>query len=148
MNRCSLMLKNIASGNLLRSLSKNIHVAYYADASCPSISLLARLSCVSREKSLVHTVCTCLVTPGFGNFRKICFIAVTLRGHRLLFYKRCLPLTTLCVDDNEGSMKAISSLLAGIILASIHSSQMLWHQFYSSCSMPCGIPCFQVLAIT
>ena len=77
MNRCSLMLKNIATGNLLRSLSKNIHVAYYADASCPSISLLARLSCVSREKSLVHTVCTCLVTPGFGNFYKICFVALT-----------------------------------------------------------------------
>jgi len=30
---------------------------------------------------------------------------------RLFLCERCLPLTTLCVDDDEGSIKAISSLL-------------------------------------
>ena len=41
---------------------------------------------------------------------------------RLFMRGRCLPLTTLCVDDDEGAIKAISSSLTGIIYASVHSS--------------------------
>ena len=79
-----------------------------------------------RKKSLVHTVCACSVPPGFlgileisvkpvryTNLRKTC---------RLFTRERCLPLTTLCVDDDEGAIKAISSLLTGIIHASVRSS--------------------------
>ena len=36
-------------------------------------------------------------------------------------------MTTLCVDDSKGAIKAISSSLTGITRASVRSSQMLWH---------------------
>ena len=38
---------------------------------------------------------------------------------QLLLCERCLPLTTLCVDNDEGAMKAINALLTGIIHVSV-----------------------------
>ena len=43
-------------------------------------------------------------------------------ARRLLPYKRCLPLTTLCVDDGEGATKVLGSSLAGLVHAFVHSS--------------------------
>ena len=45
-----------------------------------------------------------------------------LEAHRLLPYKRCLPLTTLSADDDEGATKVLSSSLAGIVHVFVHSS--------------------------
>ena len=42
-------------------------------------------------------------------------------ARRPLPYKRCLPLTTLCVDDEEGATKVFSSSLAGIVHSFVHS---------------------------
>ena len=38
-----------------------------------------------------------------------------------------LPLTTLCVDDDEGVTKVLGSSLGGIVHAFVHSSLTLWH---------------------
>ena len=43
-------------------------------------------------------------------------------ARRLLPYKRCLPLTTLSADNDEGAMMVLSSLLAEIGHAFAHSS--------------------------
>ena len=43
----------------------------------------------------------------YTNLRETC---------QLLLRERCLPLTTLCVDDDEGAIKAISSSLIELIL--------------------------------
>ena len=43
-------------------------------------------------------------------------------ARQLLPYKRCLPLTTLCVGNDEGATKVLSSSLAGIVQAFVHSS--------------------------
>ena len=79
-----------------------------------------------RKKSLVHTVCACLVPPGFLGIWKFFVKPVhytNLREtSRLSTLERCLPLTTLCVDNDEGLIKAISSSLTGIIHASVVSS--------------------------
>ena len=84
-----------------------------------------------RKKGLVHTVCACSVPPGFLGILEISIKPVryiNLRETcRVFTRERCLPLTTLCVDDDEGGIKAINSLLTGIIHAFVHSSKMLWH---------------------
>ena len=49
----------------------------------------------------------------YTNLRKAC---------RLLLYTRCLSLTTLCVDDDEGATKVLSSSLARIVHTFVHSS--------------------------
>ena len=57
------------------------------------------------------------------NFCKICSITLTSTRHaNFSCVKKCLPLTTLCVDDDEEAMKSSSSSLTGIIQASVHSS--------------------------
>ena len=54
-------------------------------------------------------------------FRKIC--SVTLTSARYAdFSLRSLSLTTLCVDDDEGATKVLSSSLAGIVHVFVHSS--------------------------
>ena len=82
--------------------------------------------CGRRKKSLVHTVCACSVLPGFLGIWKFpvnLFRYTNLsEAHRLLPYKGCLPLTMLCVDDDEGAMKVLGSSLAGIVHMFIHSS--------------------------
>ena len=81
------------------------------------------LVCEWRKKSLVQTVCTCSVHPGFLGIWKNLLCYTNLREARwLLLYKRYLALITLCVDDDEGVMKVFSSLLAGIVHAFVHSS--------------------------
>ena len=78
------------------------------------------------EKSLIHTVCACSVFPGdlgIWKFSENMLCYTNLREvRRLLPYKRCLPLTMLCVDDDEGVTKVLSSLLAGIVHVFVHSS--------------------------
>ena len=80
----------------------------------------------AEKKNLVHTVCACSVPPGFLGILEISVKPVCYTNLRetcrLFVRERCLPLTTLCVDDEEGAIKAISSSLTGIIHASVRSS--------------------------
>ena len=73
---------------------------------------------------MVHTVCASSVPPGISGNLEISIKSVLLHCEacRLLSYKRYLPLTTLCVDENEGAMKVLSSSLVGIVLAFANSS--------------------------
>ena len=43
-------------------------------------------------------------------------------ARQLLPYKRCLPLTTLSADDEEGATKVLSSSLARVVHVLVHSS--------------------------
>ena len=49
-------------------------------------------------------------------------------ARRLLPYKRCLPLTTLCVDDDEGAMKVLSSSLQELSRSSIPAVNAAAHE--------------------
>ena len=73
------------------------------------------------KKSSVRTVCTYSVHPGFlGKFCEACQLPC----------ERCLPLTTLCVDNDDNKvMKALSSLLVyrNYPYVHPHSSYTLWH---------------------
>ena len=90
-----------------------------------ALSLIPRLLCMGGEKRAWYTLFAHAQFPqDFGNFRKICSVTLTSARH---LYKRCLPLTTLCVDDDNGATKVLSSSLAGIVQMFIHSSQMLQH---------------------
>ena len=74
------------------------------------------------EKSLVHTLRACSV---FGNLEiplKPAPFANRREARRLLPYKRCLPLTPLLADDDEGVTKVLSSMLARVVHAFVHSS--------------------------
>ena len=94
-------------------------------------SLVPRLLCVGGGKRAWYTLFVHAEFPHdfweFGNFGKICSVTLTCEAHRLLPYKRCLPLTTLCVDDDEEATKVLSSSLAGVVHVIIHSSLTLWH---------------------
>ena len=60
----------------------------------------------------------------FENFRKISSITLTSARYAdfTCINKICLSLTTLCADNDEGAMKVLSSLFAGIVYAFVHSS--------------------------
>jgi len=62
----------------------------------------------------------CVNLLSYTNLRKVCC---------LLPYKRCLSLTTLCVDDDGAMslMRVISSSLAGIVHVFVDSSGTLQH---------------------
>ena len=79
------------------------------------ISLVPRLLCMGEEKSLVHTVCACSVFSGFLGIWKFPWNMLRYtklwEAYQLFPYKRCLPLTTLCVNNDEGATKVLSSSL-------------------------------------
>ena len=78
-------------------------------------------SCTWAEKEL-GTHCLCILSsPRISGYLEITLKSV---GYTCQLFpcERCLSLTTLCVDDDKGVMKAISSLLTGIIHASVRSS--------------------------
>ena len=68
------------------------------------------------------------ISGNLGNFRKTCPLHKPPRDMPT-FHAREMSAThyMLCVDDDEGVIKAISSSLTGIIHASMRSSSMLWH---------------------
>ena len=69
-----------------------------------------------RKKSLVHTVCASSVPPGCLEILEISVKSVCYTNLcetcRLFLRERCLPLTMLCVDDDEGAIKAYNKLFA------------------------------------
>ena len=70
-----------------------------------------------RKKRLVHTVCACSVPLWFLGVLEMSVFYTNLRETcQLLLRERCLPLTTLCVDDDEGAIEAISSSLIELLL--------------------------------
>ena len=74
------------------------------------------------EWSLVHTVSGC---QGFLGVLEISIKSVRYRHADISPRERCLPTTDhLCVDDDKGMIKAVSSSLTGIFHASVHSSQV------------------------
>ena len=61
-------------------------------------------SYVGRKKKEVHTVCACSVN--FWNFYVKSIRYTNLRKTcRLFLPEKCLPLTTLCVDNDKGAIK-------------------------------------------
>ena len=80
----------------------------------------------AEKKSLVHTICAWSVRPGFLGIWKLLQNVLSYtnlcEAFRLLLYERCLPLTMLCVDNDKEVTKVLSSLLAEIVHAFIHSS--------------------------
>ena len=74
------------------------------------------------------TYCLCMLSyPRIsGNLEishKTCSVTLTsARTPTSLVYTSCLPLTTLCVDDDEGATKVLASSLAGIVHAFVHPS--------------------------
>ena len=78
--------------------------------------VLSPVSSVWAEKKNKPGTHSCSVPPGFLgiSIKSVCY--TNLRGTCQLFpHERSLPLTMLCVDDDEGVIKAISSSLTGII---------------------------------
>ena len=86
----------------------------YSSVHTPSLmsrlSLVPRLLRVGGEKRAWYTL-----------FLGILEISVKPVRYTNL-HETCLPLTTLCVDDDKGAIKAISSSLTGIIYVSMRSS--------------------------
>ena len=83
----------------------------------------SRLSCVGGEKRARYTLAQFSQDFWeFGNFRKICSVTLTSTMHPDFSHIRHLPPTTLRVDDDEGVLNVLSSLLAGIVHVFIHSS--------------------------
>ena len=76
------------------------------------------------KRTLVHRFCTVGISVKFGNLCKICSVTVTSARQLSTSCERCLQLSTVYVNDDKGTVKAISSLL---IYWLIHSSQMLTH---------------------
>ena len=71
-----------------------------------------------RKKSQVHTVCACSVPQGFLGL-EISVKSVTLTSARYADFshiKKCLSPTALCVDNDEGATRVLSSSLAGIAM--------------------------------
>ena len=57
----------------------------------------------------------CLVLPGFLEMPVTRSVTLTFVRHAELFsHEKCLPLTTLCVDDDKGTIKAISFSLTEV----------------------------------
>ena len=86
----------------------------FLSISHPQPSLVPRLLCMGREKkTLVHNVCAYSVLEisvkslHYTNLQETC---------RLFSHVRCLPLTTLCVDNDEGAIKPISCSLTRIVM--------------------------------
>ena len=81
-------------------------------------------SCVGGVKSTWYTLFAHAPFPqDFGEFRNFLLHYTNLSETcRLLPCERCLPLTVLCVSNDKGATKVISSLLTRVIHASIHSS--------------------------
>ena len=52
-----------------------------------------------------------------GNLENVLCYTNLHEAHRLLLYKRCLPLIMLYVEDDEEATKVLSSLLAGVVHA-------------------------------
>ena len=61
----------------------------------------------------------------YTNLHKTCW---------LVLCEGCPSLTMLCLDDDEGATKALSSSLAGAVHTFVHSSQTLpqWSRFYGN----------------
>ena len=81
-------------------------------------SLVPRLLCVGRgKKKSLDTVCACSVPPGFLGILEISVNSIRYtnlcKTCRPFPRERCLALTTLCVDDDEGGIS--SSLTASEI---------------------------------
>ena len=81
---------------------------------------------MSREKKepgthCLHMLSSPWISGNFGNFHKIFTVIQTSARHADFFCVKdtWLPLTMLCVDDDKGVMKAVSSLLTGIIYPSV-----------------------------
>ena len=78
--------------------------------------------CTSEEERAMYTLFAHAQFPqDFWEFKKCVRCTNPCETCRLYQCEKCLPLTILCVDNDEGAMKAISCLLAGIIHASVHS---------------------------
>ena len=91
------------------------------------LSLVPRLSCVGEKRPGTH--CWRMLSwPRFSGILENLLHYTNLRNAcHLLLCERCLPLTTLCVNDDEGAMKAISSSLVRIIHTSVCSIWTLHH---------------------
>ena len=92
-------------------------------------SLVPRLLCIDCEKTAWYTQFVDDQLPqDFLEFFKICvkllrYTSLCKACWLLLYrYERCLPLTTFCVDGGEGATNILSSSLAGIVHAFVHSS--------------------------
>ena len=73
-------------------------------------SLAPRLLCVGREKE-PSTLCMLSLPRISGKFAiKSVRYTNLCETCQLFLCERCLPLITLCVDDNEGAIKAIAKL--------------------------------------
>ena len=77
-----------------------------------------------KKERLVSTVCACaLISKSFWKTVSLAGISVTLTSVRLIFTVWKMHTTaTLCVNDDEGAMKALSFLVARMIHAFVHSS--------------------------
>lgn len=66
----------------------------------------SRLLCIGGKKC---TVCACFSSPGifFEILLSLLHYTNLYKACRLLLYKRCLPLTILCVDNDEGTTKKL-----------------------------------------
>ena len=73
-----------------------------------------------KKKSLVHDVCASSVSPGFLGILETSVKSLHYTNLRetcqLFSHVRCLPLTMLCVDNDEGAIKPISSSLTRIVM--------------------------------
>ena len=82
-------------------------------------------SCVGREKRGTH--CLRMFSWIFEiSMKSVCYTNLH-ETCRLFLPERCLPLTTVCVDDDKGAIKVNKLFAYRNYPCSICSSQMLWH---------------------
>ena len=81
------------------------------------------------EEKEPGTHCACSVPPGFLGL-KISVISVTLTSARYVDFphiKKCLSLTALCVDNDKGATRVLSSSLSmHLWIPAKHCSTWLW----------------------
>ena len=78
-----------------------------------------------KKERLVSTVCACaLISKNSLKIVSLAGISATLTSVRLPIFSvwKMNTTTTLCVNDDEGAMKAVSFSVAGMIHAFVHSS--------------------------
>ena len=86
------------------------------------IQLLMRLSWHCSSMWIISLDPGCCSPRISGNLEISVYYTNLHEACQRLPYERCLPQVRLCVDDDKGAKKALSSLLAGVVHAFVHSS--------------------------